>query len=156
MANSSTERRVVITGLGVVTPVGNSVDDFWKNLTGGHCGVEKITTFDATPFDTQIAAQVRDFDPLPAFPSPKEVRRTDRYSQFGVHAAWQALKDSGLDLNKTNPDEVGTFIGSGIGGLQTTSEQLKSAFGRGPGRLSAFLSPMLSSNMSSGLVSMYL
>lgn len=155
MANSSIERRVVITGLGVVTPVGNSVDDFWKNLTAGQCGVDKITTFDATPFDTQIAAQVKNFDPLPAFPSPKEIRRTDRYSQFGVHAAWQALKDSGLDMNKTNPDEAGAFIGSGIGGLQTTAEQLKILFDRGPGRLSPFMIPMLISNMASGLVSMY-
>lgn len=154
MANSS-ERRVVITGLGVVTPVGNSVDAFWSNLTSGQCGVDKIMSFDASPFDTQIAAQVKDFDPLPAFPSPKEIRRTDRYSQFGVHAAWQALKDSGLDLNKTNPDEVGAFIGSGIGGLQTTSEQLKILFDRGPGRLSPFMIPMLISNMASGLISMY-
>ncbi|HWD94195.1 MAG TPA: beta-ketoacyl-ACP synthase II [Verrucomicrobiae bacterium] len=155
MASTSTERRVVITGLGVVTPVGNSVDVFWNNLVAGQCGVDKITSWDPTPFDTQIAAQVKDFDPLPAFPSPKEIRRTDRYSQFGVHAAWQALKDSGLDLNKTNPDEVGAFIGSGIGGLQTTSEQLKLLFDRGPGRLSPFMIPMLISNMASGLVSMY-
>ena len=123
MANTSKERRVVITGLGIVAPIGNSVDVFWNNLIAGQCGVDKITSFDASPFDTQIAAQVKDFDPLPAFPSPKEVRRTDRYSQFGVYAAWQALKDSGLDLNKTSPDEVGAFIGSGNGGLQTTSEQ---------------------------------
>jgi 3-oxoacyl-[acyl-carrier-protein] synthase II len=155
MASTSTERRVVITGLGVVAPVGNSVDVFWNNLVAGQCGVDKITSWDASPFDTQIAAQVKDFDPLPAFPSPKEIRRTDRYSQFGVHAAWQALKDSGLDLNKTNPDEVGAFIGSGIGGLQTTSEQLKLLFDRGPGRLSPFMIPMLISNMASGLVSMY-
>ena len=155
MASTSTERRVVITGLGVVSPVGNSVNDFWNNLVAGKCGVEKITGWDATPFDTQIAAQVKNFDPLPAFPSPKEIRRTDRYSQFGVHAAWQALKDSGLDLNKTNPDTVGAFIGSGIGGLQTTSEQLKVLFERGPGRLSPFMIPMLISNMASGLVSMY-
>jgi 3-oxoacyl-[acyl-carrier-protein] synthase II len=155
MASTSTERRVVVTGLGVVTPVGNSVDVFWNNLVAGQCGVDKITSWDASPFDTQIAAQVKDFDPLPAFPSPKEIRRTDRYSQFGVHAAWQALKDAGLDLNKTNPDEVGAFIGSGIGGLQTTSEQLKVLFDRGPGRLSPFMIPMLISNMASGLVSMY-
>jgi 3-oxoacyl-[acyl-carrier-protein] synthase II len=156
MASNSTERRVVITGLGVVTPLGNTVDVFWDNLIAGKCGVEKITSFDATPFDTQIAAQVKDFDPLPAFPSPKEIRRTDRYSQFGIYAAWQALKDSGLDLSKTNPDNVGAFIGSGIGGLQTTSEQLKVLFDRGPGRLSPFMIPMLISNMASGLVSMYL
>ncbi|HWC59296.1 MAG TPA: beta-ketoacyl-ACP synthase II [Verrucomicrobiae bacterium] len=156
MASNSTERRVVITGLGVVTPLGNSVDVFWDNLIAGKCGVDKITAFDPTPFDTQIAAQVKDFDPTPAFPSPKEIRRTDRYSQFGVYAAWQALKDSGLDLTRTNPDHVGAFIGSGIGGLQTTSEQLKVLFDRGPGRLSPFMIPMLISNMASGLVSMYL
>jgi len=156
MPSTSTERRVVITGLGVVTPLGNRVDVFWDNLIAGKCGVEKITSFDASPFDTQIAAQVKDFDPAPAFPSPKEIRRTDRYSQFGIYAAWQALKDSGLDLDKTNPDNVGAFIGSGIGGLQTTSEQLKVLFDRGPGRLSPFMIPMLISNMASGLVSMYL
>ena len=155
MASTSTERRVVITGLGVVTPLGNTVDVFWDNLIAGKCGVDKITAFDATPFDTQIAAQVKDFDPAPAFPSPKEARRTDRYSQFGIYAAWQALKDSGLDLTKTDPDHVGAFIGSGIGGLQTTSEQLKVLFERGPGRLSPFMIPMLISNMASGLVSMY-
>jgi 3-oxoacyl-[acyl-carrier-protein] synthase II len=155
MASNWTERRVVITGLGVVTPLGNTVDAFWNNIVAGQCGVEKITAFDATPFDTQIAAQVKDFDPGPAFPSPKEARRTDRYSQFGIYAAWQALKDSALDLNKTNPDEVGAFIGSGIGGLQTTSDQLKILFERGPGRLSPFMIPMLISNMASGLASMY-
>jgi 3-oxoacyl-[acyl-carrier-protein] synthase II len=155
MPSTSTERRVVITGLGVVAPLGNSVDVFWDNLIAGKCGVEKITAFDPTPFDTQIAAQVKDFDPSPAFPSPKEARRTDRYSQFGIFAAWQALKDSGLDLTKTDPNHVGAFIGSGIGGLQTTSEQLKVLFDRGPGRLSPFMIPMLISNMASGLVSMY-
>jgi len=155
MATTSTERRVVITGLGVVTPLGNSVDVFWDNLIAGKCGVDKITSFDASPFDTQIAAQVKDFDPAPAFPSPKEARRTDRYSQFGIYAAWQAMRDSGLDLTKTDPNHVGAFIGSGIGGLQTTSEQLKVLFDRGPGRLSPFMIPMLISNMASGLVSMY-
>jgi 3-oxoacyl-[acyl-carrier-protein] synthase II len=156
MASTSTERRVVITGLGVVAPLGNNVDVFWDNLIAGKCGVDKISGWDPSPFDTQIAAQVKDFDPTPAFPSPKEIRRTDRYSQFGVHAAWQALKDSGIDLTKTDPDHIGVFIGSGIGGLQTTSEQLKVLFDRGPGRLSPFMIPMLISNMASGLVSMYL
>lgn len=155
MATNWTDRRVVITGLGLVSPLGNDVDTFWNNLITGQCGIDRITAFDATPFDTQIAAQVKNFDPNPAFPSPKEVRRTDRYSQFGIYAGWQALKDSGLDLNKTNPDEVGVFIGSGIGGLQTTSEQLKVLLERGPGRLSPFMIPMLISNMASGLVSMY-
>ncbi|HEU5124215.1 MAG TPA: beta-ketoacyl-ACP synthase II [Verrucomicrobiae bacterium] len=155
MASNWTDRRVVITGLGLVTPVGNEVETFWNNLLAGQCGIDKITAFDASAYDTQIAGQVKDFDPLPAFPSPKEARRTDRYSQFGIYAGWKALKDSGLDLTKANPDEVGVFIGSGIGGLQTTSEQLKVLLERGPGRLSPFMIPMLISNMASGLVSMY-
>jgi 3-oxoacyl-[acyl-carrier-protein] synthase II len=146
---------VVITGLGIVAPLGHQVEVFWNNLLAGQCGVDRITSFDASAFDTRIAAEVKDFDPTPAFPAPKEARRTDRYSQFGTHAAWQALKDSGLELDKINRDEVGVFIGSGIGGLKTTSEQLKVLLERGPSRLSPFMIPMLISNMASGLVSMY-
>ena len=82
----------------------------------------KSRRFDAAAFDTQIAGEVKDFDPSPAFPSPKEVRRTDRYSQFGVYAAWSALKDSGLDLDRENRDEIGVILGSGIGGLATTTD----------------------------------
>ncbi len=155
MANNYTDRRVVVTGLGVVTPVGNDLKTFWQNLVTSQCGIDKIASFDASAFATQIAGEVKNFDPTPAFPSPKEIRRTDRYSQFGVYAAWSALKDSGLDLEKENLDEVGVFLGSGIGGLQTTSEQLKILFERGPSRLSPFMIPMLISNMASGLVSMY-
>lgn len=155
MASRYSERRVVVTGLGVVSPVGHDVPSFWSNLLAGACGVGRITAFDAGAFDCQIAAEVRGFDPLPAFPSGKEVRRTDRYSQFGVHAAWQALKDSGLDLEKTDRDRVGVFIGSGIGGLATTTEQHQVLLDRGPGRLSPFMIPMLIGNMASGLVSMY-
>ena len=155
MANSYSDRRVVVTGLGVVTPLGNDLNSFWQGLITSQCGIDKITSFDAAPFTTQIAGEVKNFDPTVAFPSPKEIRRTDRYSQFGVYAAWSALKDSGLDLSKENLDEVGVFLGSGIGGLQTTSEQLKILFERGPGRLSPFMIPMLISNMASGLVSMY-
>jgi 3-oxoacyl-[acyl-carrier-protein] synthase II len=155
MASNWTERRVVITGLGAVTPLGHQIDTFWANLIGGQCGVDKISRFDASGFDTQIAAEVRDFDPLPALPSPKEIRRTDRFSQFAAYAGWQALRDSGLDLDKVNRDEIGVFIGSGIGGLQTVSEQCKILLERGPNRLSAFMIPMLILNMGSGLFSMY-
>src|SRR5690242_3453788 len=123
MASNWSDRKVVITGLGVVSPLGNEAETFWQNLIQGKCGVRKITTFDASQFATQIAAEVLDFDPAPAFPSPKEVRRTDRFSQFGVYAAWQALRDSGLDMEKIDHNEIGAFIGSGIGGLQTTAEQ---------------------------------
>ena len=155
MANHLTDRRVVVTGLGVVTPLGHDLETFWENLTSGQCGIDRITAFDAAAFDTQIAGEVKDFDPAPAFPSPKDIRRTDRYSQFGVHAAWSALKDSGADLDKLDRDEIGVIIGSGIGGLETTSAQIKILHERGPGRLSPFMIPMLISNMASGLFSMY-
>jgi 3-oxoacyl-[acyl-carrier-protein] synthase II len=155
MPSNAPDRRVVITGLGAVTPLGCEIDVFWNHLINGQCGIDRITSFDASGFDTQIAAEVKEFDPLPAFPSPKEARRTDRYSQFGIFAAWKALKDSGIDLEKSNRDEIGVFIGSGIGGLRTTTDQHKVLIDRGPNRLSAFMIPMLISNMASGMVSMY-
>ena len=155
MPSNWNDRRVVITGLGVVTPLGHSLDAFWNNLVSGQCGIDKITAFDAAAFDTQIAGEVRSFDPGPAFPSPKDIRRTDRFSQFGVYAAWSALKDCGAELDKLDRDEIGVIIGSGIGGLETTTLQHKILLERGPGRLSPFMIPMLISNMASGLVSMY-
>jgi 3-oxoacyl-[acyl-carrier-protein] synthase II len=155
MANNLTDRRVVVTGLGVVTPLGHELETFWKNLISGQCGIDRITAFDATAFDTKIAGEVRNFDLAPAFPSPKDVRRTDRYSQFGVYAGWAALKDSGADLDKLDRDEIGVIIGSGIGGLETTSAQIKILHERGPGRISPFMIPMLISNMASGLFSMF-
>src|SRR5215469_3153555 len=155
MASNWTERRVVITGMGLVSPLGTELDTFWNRLVAGDCGVDRISSFDPSQFDTQMAGEVKDFDPTPAFPSPKEIRRTDRYSQFGVYAGWKALKDSGLDLAKINLDEVGVFVGSGIGGLETTTAQHTVLMQRGPDRLSPFMIPMLISNMASGLVSMY-
>lgn len=146
---------MVITGLGVASSLGNTADDLWKSIVAGQCGIDRISLFDASAYDSQIAAEVRSFDPLPAFPSPKEVRRTDRYSQFGIYAGWQALKDSGMDLNAIDRDEAGVFLGSGIGGLYTTEEQHKVLLAKGPGRLSPFMIPMLILNMSSGLFSMY-
>jgi 3-oxoacyl-[acyl-carrier-protein] synthase II len=155
MANSPLERRVVITGLGVVTPLGHEIETFWQNIVAGKCGIDRITHFDASNFDTKIAAEVKNFEPAPAFPTAKEVRRTDRYAQFGIYAGWRALQDSGLDLEKVNRDEVGVFIGSGIGGLFTTEEQHKIYLAKGPSRLSPFMIPMLILNMASGLFSMY-
>jgi len=155
MSSNWTDRRVVITGLGIVTPLGHTLDVFWSNLVNGQCGIDKITAFDADKFDTRIAGEVKNFDPLPAFPSAKDVRRTDRFSQFGVHAAWSALKDCGADLDQLNRDEIGVIIGSGIGGLETTTLQHKILLERGPGRISPFMIPMLISNMASGLFSMY-
>src|ERR1041384_5966358 len=155
MASNWTERKVVVTGLGVVSPLGHELDKFWNSLVSGECGVDKITSFDPADYDTQIAAEVKDFNPTPAFPSAKEVRRADRFSQFAVYAGWQALKDSGLDLEKANRDEIGVFFGSGIGGLETTAQQHTVLLQRGPDRLSPFMIPMLILNMASGLFSIY-
>src|SRR5580693_5610574 len=155
MATNWTERRVVVTGLGVISSLGQRMDTFWENLLAGKCGITRITSFDASNFDCQIAAEIKDFVPGAAFPSPKELKRTDRFSQFGVTAGYQALLDSGMELDKVNRDEIGVFIGSGIGGLHTTAEQHSILLARGPNRLSPFMIPMLISNMASGLFSMY-
>jgi 3-oxoacyl-[acyl-carrier-protein] synthase II len=155
MADSWTERRVVVTGLGIVGPLGHDVDTFWRRLLAGECGIDRISAFDPSPFDCQIAAEVKDFDPSPALPSPKELRRTDRFEQFALSAARQALLDSGLDLDKADRDEIGVFIGSGIGGLTTTTEQHAVLLRKGPRRLSPFMIPMLILNMASGIFSMY-
>ena len=155
MGSNWSERRVVVTGLGCVSSLGTDADTVWRNILAGKCGVDRVTHFDITGYDCQIAAEVRGFDPTPGFPSPKEVRRTDRFTHFGVYAGWGALKDSGLDLEKENLDEIGVFIGSGIGGLQTTEEQHKILLAKGPGRVSPFMIPMLILNMASGLFALY-
>jgi 3-oxoacyl-[acyl-carrier-protein] synthase II len=155
MASNWTDRRVVVTGLGVVASLGQKTPVFWENILAGKCGVQKITAFDASDFASQIAAEVMDFDPSPTFPSPKEVRRADRFAQFAAVAAHQALLDSHLDLEKVDRDNVGAYIGSGIGGLRTVEEQHKVLLAKGPDRLSPFMIPMLISNMGSGLFSMY-
>ena len=155
MTSNSTGRRVVVTGLGVVSALGQDIDTFWNNIIAGRCGIDKIAAFDVSKFDCQIAAEVKHFDPTPAFPSPKEIRRTDRFAQFGVYAGYRALKDASLELDEFDRDEIGVFIGSGIGGLYTVEEQHKVLLTKGPGRLSPFLIPMLILNMASGLFSMF-
>ena len=110
MANNWTERRVVVSGIGVVSPLGKDIDSLWANLIASKCGIDKITHFDASEYDTQIAGEIRDFNPAPAFPSPKEARRTDRFAQVGIFAAHQALLNSGIDLEKVNRDEIGVII----------------------------------------------
>jgi 3-oxoacyl-[acyl-carrier-protein] synthase II len=155
MASNWTDRRVVVTGLGVASPLGQNPGTLWKNLIAGECGVDRISAFDPTGYDCQIAAEVKGFDAGGAFPSPKEAKRSDRFAQFGIFAGHQALLDSGLDLERVNRDEIGCFIGSGIGGLHTTAEQHKILLAKGPGRVSPFMIPMLILNMASGLFSMY-
>ena len=123
MSESQRDRRVVITGMGVVSPLGNTPETLWNHLLEGACGIDAIQAFDVSDYDCRIAGEVLDLDPTPAFPTPKEIRRTDRYAQFGIYAAHQALLHSGLDLEKTDLEQVGAFIGSGIGGLSTLEKQ---------------------------------
>ena len=148
-------KRIVVTGIGVVSPVGQGIDSFWRSITAGECGINKISAFDTEGYSCTIAGEVLGFDATEAFPSTKEVRRTDRFAQFGIHAAWQALKDSGLDLDQTNRERVGAFVGSGIGGLATMEDQHNNLINRGPGRISPFFIPMMILNMGSGMFSLY-
>jgi 3-oxoacyl-[acyl-carrier-protein] synthase II len=155
MAANWSDRRVVVTGIGVVTSLGQKPAVFWENILAGKCGIGPITSFDVSAFSSRIGAEVANFDPIPAFPSPKDARRADRFAQFAVFAAQEALLDSGMDLRPLDRAQIGVFIGSGIGGLHTIEEQLKVLMAKGPGRLSPFMIPMLIINMGSGLFSMY-
>jgi 3-oxoacyl-[acyl-carrier-protein] synthase II len=150
-----TDRRVVITGLGVLTPVGNDVETFWSNLKHGVSGIHTIDAFDTTAYDCKIGGQVRGFDPKLFFKNPKDVRRTDRFSQLAMAAAKMALEDSGIDVaNLKQRDRFGVLVSSGIGGLKTLQDQLTILLTKGPSRTSPFTIPMLLSNMASGLISM--
>ncbi len=133
------KRRVVITGLGAVTPVGNNVPDMWAALLEGKSGVARITRFDASAFATQIAAEVKNFDPNLSL-DPKEVRRTDVFVQFAVEASRQAIEDAGLVVDEINPSRVGVAIGSGIGGMPWIERYHQTLLIDGPRKLSPFLS----------------
>jgi 3-oxoacyl-[acyl-carrier-protein] synthase II len=150
----NTDRRVVITGLGVVTPAGNDLATFWKSLIEGKSGIRKIQAFDTTDYDCQIGGEVRDFEPKNFFKNPKDVRRTDRFAQLAMAAAKMSMQDSGVDLERVNRDRFGVLVSSGIGGLKTLEDQFSALMNKGPGRVSAFTIPMLISNMASGLISM--
>jgi 3-oxoacyl-[acyl-carrier-protein] synthase II len=150
----NTDRRVVITGIGVITPIGNDLDTFWQNLRNGVSGIGKITAIDASGFDCQIAGEVRNFEPKSVFNNPKDARRTDRYTHLAMAAAKMAMQDSGVDLEKVNRHRFGSIISSGIGGLKTLEDQHTTLMTKGPSRVSAFTIPMLISNMASGLISM--
>src|SRR6266702_3223590 len=149
------DRRVVITGLGAITPLGNDVETFWSNLKNGVSGIRKIEMFDATAYDCKIGGEVRGFDPKAFFKNPKDVRRTDRFAQLALAAARMALDDSGIEVQKLRRrDRFGVIVSSGIGGLKTLQDQHTILLTRGPSRNSPFTIPMLISNMASGLISM--
>ena len=153
MAESS--RRVVITGLGAVTPIGNSVSAYWSGLTEASNGVAPITLFDASRHACRFAAEVKDFDPIGVL-DPKEAKRWDRFCQFGVVAAKEALAASGLEINDSNRQRIGVIIGSGVGGLLTMETQAHVLEGKGPGRVSPFTVPMMIPNMATGLAAIAL
>lgn len=147
-------RRVVVTGLGMVSPLGLDVESSWKALLAGECGIGPITEFDASEFGCRIAGEVKNFDPAAGGMQAKEARRYDRYVQFAAAAATEALKDAGLDFvgNNEAGDRAGCIIGSGIGGLETICVNYKAMLERGPRRISPFMIPGCIINMASGLV----
>lgn len=155
----SNKRRVVVTGLGVVSPIGNSLEQFWKSLLEGRSGVRRLACFDPSPFPSKIAAEVADFDTSP-YLSAKDLKRMDRFVQFAVVSAKMAVLDSRMDLGKVDKTRVGVLIGSGIGGLHTIEKEHRQYIElgpeKGPDRMSPFLIPMLIVNMGSGQVSISL
>lgn len=140
-------RRVAVTGLGVVSPVGNSVGEFWNSLITGKCGIDFITKFDTSDFKVKIAAEVKNFDPLCCM-EKSQVRKTDLFSQFALCAADQAMRDSGL--TGIDPRRLGVYVGSGIGGIHTIVEEAEKLFTKGPSRISPYFIPKMIANMASG------
>lgn len=145
------DRRVVITGLGAITPLGNTVDEFWESVKACKNAVGPITHFDASQHSTQIAAEVKGFDPTD-YLDPKTARQMDRFVQYAAAAALTAMNDSGLVVDEENGPRVGVLIGSGIGGVETWEVQHQNLLANGPRRVSPFFVPMLIANMASGMV----
>ena len=145
------KKRVVITGLGCVTPVGTGKDDFWVNIKSGVSGIDKITRFDYTNYQTQIAGEVKDFTPED-YISKKELKKMDRFTQFAMVASNLAVADSELDLNNIDGNRMGTVIGTGIGGVETIEAQHKNLLEKGNRRVSPFFIPMMIGNMAAGQV----
>ena len=140
-------KRVVVTGMGVISPVGNDIDTFWQSLITGKCGIDFITKFDTSDFKVKIAAEVKHFDPL-TYMEKTEARRSDLYAQYAMGAAVEAMEDSGL--KEIDPTRLGVYVGSGIGGIETFSESSEKLLAKGPSRISPFFIPMLISNIAAG------
>jgi 3-oxoacyl-[acyl-carrier-protein] synthase II len=148
-------RRVVVTGLGAITPIGNTLPEYWEGLMSGRNGIAPITLFDAARHDCRIAGEVKGFDPL-TYLDRKEAKRMDRFAQFAVGASKQALADSGLVINDLNAEQVGVLIGTGIGGLKVLEDQQEIYLTKGPDRCSPFMIPMMIANMAAGLTAIQL
>ena len=142
----------MVTGLGAITPIGIGKDEFWQSLLNGKSGIGKITHFDASEYTTQIAGEVKDFDPA-KYIDKKEAKRMDPFTQFAVAASKMAFEDSGINLETEDRTRIGTMIGTGIGGMDTLNEQYKNLFDKGPNRISPFFIPMMIGNMAAGQTS---
>jgi 3-oxoacyl-[acyl-carrier-protein] synthase II len=147
-------RRVVVTGLGVVSPIGIDLKSFWENLVNGKSGIRPITQFDSATFDCRIAGEIQGFNPSLYFKNPKDVRRADRFAQLAMASSKLAIEDSGLDLQKVDRTRFGVLVGSGIGGLKSLEDQHTVLMNKGASRISPFMVPMMIVNMASGLISM--
>lgn len=146
------KKRVVITGLGCVTPVGIGINEFWENIKNGVSGIDKITRFNSENYQTQIAGEVKNFEP-DKYINKKELKKMDRFTQFAVAASKMAVEDSKLDLDKIDKTRLGTIIGTGIGGVETIEKQYKNLLEKGNKRVSPFFIPMMIGNMAAGQVS---
>src|SRR5207237_3350992 len=147
-------RRVVITGMGAITPLGNDFETFWSNLKNGVSGIHTIESFDTSAYDCRIGGEVHGFDPKTVFKNPKDVRRTDRFAQLAMAAAKMAMADSALEMANENPDRFGVIVSSGIGGLKTLEDQYSIMLSKGPKRVSDLTIQMIISKMASGLISL--
>ena len=145
------ERRVVITGMGAITPIGKTVESFWDGIKKGECGIDKITHFDTTNFKVKLAAEIKEYDPEEYF-DKKQAKRLDKFSQYAIIAAKEALKDSGITKENTDMEKFGVVVSSGIGGLETIEEQCNTYFSKGPDRISPMFIPATICNMAAGNV----
>jgi len=148
------ERRVVITGIGCISPLGNDLESTWAGLKEGRSGISRITEVDTQAFDCKIAGEIKNFEADGYFRVPKDARRSDRYVQFAVAASKMAMADSGVDVSQMDPRRFGVMVGSGIGGLSTLEREHSNFLNKGPKRVSAFTIPMMISNIASGIISM--
>jgi len=148
-------KRVVVTGLGAITPLGNTVQDYWRGLLAGRSGIEQITHFDAAHLPCQIAGEVKGFDPCD-YLDRKTVKRMDRFTQFAVCASQQALADAQFTIGDRQADAVGVLIGSGVGGIKVMEDQQEIYLNRGPDRCSPFMIPMMIANLAAGLTAIHI
>ncbi|MEO0794134.1 MAG: beta-ketoacyl-ACP synthase II [Verrucomicrobiota bacterium] len=152
MSDGRSQKKVVVTGIGVVHALGNSTEDFWNGIIAGRSGIRKLETFDTTDYACKIGAEVIDYDPMPYFNEGKDVKRNDRYVHYTMGAGKQAMADAKLDMAAEDPYRVGVLIGSGIGGLETVQEQAWRLKEKGPRRVSPFMIPSLIANIASGVL----